>query len=158
MKLRLTDEGRRLAQESLAKWQSVLLLAHWDIQLRIVPEEQLTKQECVACQGAVRFDEQRRVASITLPETIEIDDGESALGVPAIIIHELAHIIVGPVESIVDGLIGRLSTDDRRMFGNLFHECHEALLDTIVVALTGQRAVQMWSGGDVPLGWEAVEE
>lgn len=127
--------------------------------MRTVPFAQLASErqnrECLAC---VYYDDNPRVATVSLADNYTRDPGGALYPVQTLAAHEVAHILLGPLENVFATIKGWLSADDRRSYGDAFQEHLETLLDTLATGLTGMRAVQVWSAMDLPDGWEEDEE
>jgi hypothetical protein len=91
----------------LLRWQPVLRLADWDIDLRIV-EGPWRKS------GDVKVDLDDRKAVLLLRSTMPADDLDE------IVVHELVHLRLYALDQLTSGLLdavfGRDATDPRRAF------------------------------------------
>ncbi len=158
MKLRLTDEGRRLAEASIVAAQAAWGLRDWEIGLRIVPYAKVAEEQGKNCLATVHYDDRPCVATISLVGDCPLEPGQTFYPLATLMAHEVGHILCGPLQDSAEKPISWMSTDDRRSYGEAFQAHLEMLLDTIAMGLTGMRAVIAWEVGDLPFGWEDTEE
>jgi len=94
-----TDNRELLAhlRERLARWQSVLRLRDWDIELRFVRQHDLPTDAV----GGVTWGLNARMATVSLLDPVDADPEapESIRDSEATLVHELVHVVLARVSS-----------------------------------------------------------
>ena len=73
----------------IAKWQTILDIEDWDINVEIVPEGEITGYDKDDWKGETEWDMEEKTAEIKLTEARESK-----------LVHELVHILFNPIDTL----------------------------------------------------------
>lgn len=131
--------AERHATALVRTWQTRLGLDHWDIEVVVAPLD----GDMATIRRATFYDRARLTVAPwvlgigeTPDECLSVRE-PAALGVAAIIAHELLHLVTAPLQDIVDGdLEGEINARVHGVLCNLHHRAEEQTIDRLAVALT----------------------
>ena len=89
-----------LAIEALRRWQDILLLRDWDVQIEIV-------REAWRKSGDVKIDAANRLAVVLLNQTIEANLEE-------VVLHELIHLKLQGLDEMIEDLLNAVYGSDEK--------------------------------------------
>ena len=126
--------------EHLARWQGILRLRDWDIDVRIVDQPWRKS-------GDIKVDDPNKMAVLMVNETPVCDNLEE------IIVHELVHLrlygLSQMLEDLMAGTFGKNDDDPRREFAmNQYYTMLEPTVQDLtkgLLALGGQGEAPSWA-------------
>lgn len=104
---------RRKCEKVLKAWQDILDLNHWDLELHINEEENWDRYgQCNCVQGQKR-------AIITIWNGLDFKKAEDT------IVHELLHVLLDPLTSLLEQWQAQVPDDQKKLYGEQFEQSLE---------------------------------
>ena len=104
---------KRKCEKVLKAWQDILDLNHWDLELHINEEENWDRYgQCSCVQGQKR-------AIITIWNGLDLKKAEDT------IVHELLHVLLDPLTSLLEQWQAQVPDDQKKLYGEQFEQSLE---------------------------------